>query len=63
MERLKSLNDEFSELELKQLEERLETDPLAVSGFLNLSTNVSVLSDFCWDYESTGDEVSCGIYI
>ncbi len=40
MSNLNSLNAEFSELELQQLEERLETDPLAVSGLINLTSNV-----------------------
>lgn len=40
MSDLNSLNAEFSELELQQLEERLETDPLAVSGLINLNCNV-----------------------
>lgn len=35
---LESLNSEFTEFDLKQLEERLETDPLAVGGFLDLTT-------------------------
>lgn len=32
-----SLNSEFSEFSLQQLEERLETDPLAVGGLLDLT--------------------------
>lgn len=31
-----SLNSEFNEFELQKLEERLETDPLAVGGLLDL---------------------------
>lgn len=31
-----SLNSDFSEFELQKLEERLETDPLAVGGLLDL---------------------------
>lgn len=31
-----SLNSEFSEFELQQLEVRLETDPLAAGGLLDL---------------------------
>lgn len=33
-----SLNSELSEFDVQELEERLETDPLAVGGILNLST-------------------------
>ncbi|OUO49327.1 hypothetical protein B5F77_15000 [Parabacteroides sp. An277] len=32
-----SCNSEFSEFALQQLEERLETDPLAVGGLVDLS--------------------------
>lgn len=39
MDKLKSLNSEFSELELQKLEDRLETDPLAVSGLVNLTSD------------------------
>lgn len=35
---LVSLNSEFTEFDLQSLEKRLETDPLAVGGFLNLAT-------------------------
>ena len=35
-EELKSLNSEFSEFELRHLEERLETDPLAIGGLFDL---------------------------
>ncbi len=37
-EMLESLNSEFTEFDLQSLEERLETDPLAVGGFLDLTT-------------------------
>jgi len=37
-EDLLPLNSEFSEFELQRLEERLETDPLAVSGLVDIST-------------------------
>lgn len=60
MDVLNSLNAEFSELELQKLEDRLETDPLAVSGLLNTSYDVEATSDFCWDY--TDGEISCGLH-
>lgn len=41
MEELKSLNSEFSEFELRELEQRLETDPLAIGGLLDLSFTTS----------------------
>ena len=34
-----SLNSEFSEFSLQQLEERLETDPLAVGGLLDITSS------------------------
>lgn len=34
-----SFNSEFSEFELQQLEERLETDPLAVGGLVDFTTS------------------------
>lgn len=43
------MNSEFTELNLRELEQRLETDPLAVGGLLNLSqTEVASMSDDCW---------------
>lgn len=37
-EEMLSLNSEISEFDLEQLEERLETDPLAVGGLLDLAS-------------------------
>lgn len=34
-----SLNSEFSEFSLQRLEERLETDPLAIGGLLNMTSS------------------------
>lgn len=34
-----SLNSELSEFELQQLEQRLETDPLAIGGLLDLASS------------------------
>lgn len=53
-EELVSLNETFSELDLQKLEDRLETDPLAVSGLLNLTSSEFSNSDFCWDYKCQG---------
>lgn len=38
-----SLNSEFSEFSLQQLEERLETDPLAIGGLLNITSSTDNL--------------------
>lgn len=38
-EELISLNSEFAEFNLQELEQRLETDPLAVGGLLNLTSS------------------------
>lgn len=38
-EMLESLNSEFTEFDLQSLEERLETDPLAVGGFFGFDNN------------------------
>ncbi|WP_455639156.1 hypothetical protein [Parabacteroides sp.] len=62
MENVNSLNSEFSELDLQKLEDRLETDPLAISGLLNVNYDVETTSDFCFDYVSTEGETSCGLY-
>lgn len=35
---LTSLNSEFGEFDLQELEQRLETDPLAVGGLLDLAS-------------------------
>lgn len=54
---LVSLNTEMSELQLQELEQRLETDPLAAGGLLDLASNASPNSDvntldWClWDNE------------
>lgn len=54
---LLSLNSEFSEFKLQELEERLETDPLAVGGLLNLLsfTDSSSMDTFgyCPDWTQT----------
>lgn len=34
-----SLNSELSEFDLQQLEQRLETDPLAIGGLLDLASS------------------------
>lgn len=56
-EQLVSLNTEVSEFDLKELETRLETDPLAVGGLFNVAGNAVSGSDevqplWClWDNE------------
>ncbi len=43
-----SFNSEFSEFELQQLEERLETDPLAIGGLLDFSAGNGDTNPACW---------------
>lgn len=38
-EKLVSLNTNFSEFNLQELENRLETNPLSIGGLLNLSSS------------------------
>lgn len=44
-DKLVSLNSEFDEFSLEKLEERLETDPLMVGGFVNLEMTEDVTFD------------------
>lgn len=55
-----SLNSEFSEFNLQKLEERLETDPLAIGGLLDVSSSMN--DDFTSDLARC-TEYSCGIDI
>lgn len=49
-EEMVSLNTTMSEFDLEALEQRLETDPLAVGGLLDVDTNLEAESDWClWD--------------
>ena len=48
-EEIFSVNSDFSEFDLQQLEERLETDPLAVGGLLNLTSEDTPMPT-CWIY-------------
>lgn len=41
---LVSLNSELTEFSLQELEQRLETDPLAVGGLLNIASSNEVSS-------------------
>lgn len=53
-----TINQEFF---VEQLEERLETDPLAVGGLFDLFTQNQIAADgFCGDY--TNGEVKCSWY-
>ena len=56
-----SINSELSEFELQQLEERLETDPLAIGGLLDLSAGDGDINPACWfDCPNlTSCELSC----
>lgn len=46
-----SFNSEFSEFELQQLEERLETDPLAVGGLVDFSAGNEGINPACWLFD------------
>ncbi len=41
---LVSMNTKFSEFDLQKLEKRLETDPLAVGGLLDLNSDINLYS-------------------
>lgn len=58
-EELISMNAKFSEFDLQKLEERLETDPLAVGGLLGLNSDID-LYGHCTGYTCPG--MSCESY-
>ena len=58
-EELTSMNAKFSEFDLQKLEERLETDPLAVGGLLDLNSDID-LYGHCTGYTCPG--MSCESY-
>lgn len=58
---LSSLNSEFSEFALQQLEERLETDPLAVGGLVDLSYAEDNIAPRCIVVTCPNLQ-ECGIY-
>lgn len=53
------MNAKFSEFDLQKLEERLETDPLAVGGLLGLNSDID-LYGHCTGYTCPG--MSCESY-
>lgn len=60
---LVSLNSELSEFDLQNLEERLETDPLAVGGLLDVATtnDLSSLITTGEDCEKCGGLFVCNV--
>lgn len=48
-----SFNSEFSEFELQQLEERLETDPLAIGGLVDFSAGDEGINPACVGFNIT----------
>lgn len=56
-----SLNKKFSEFELQKLEERLETDPLAVGGLLSMDSSDVDLYGYCENYTCGG--MTCEKYV
>lgn len=59
-DKLVSLNSEFDEFSLEKLEERLETDPLMVGGFVNLEMTEDYMSETCPPFYC--EEFVCQIY-
>ncbi len=56
-----SMNETFSEFNLQVLEERLETDPLAVSALLNMRYSEGIdLYEHCTGYSGGG--ITCESY-
>lgn len=58
-DKLVSLNSEFDEFSLEKLEERLETDPLMVGGFVNLE----MTEDVTFDAQANGCELCICNYL
>lgn len=54
---LESLNKELPPFFLEDLEQRLETDPLAVGGLIDLESDAD--SDFCISYSVCKEDVYC----
>lgn len=54
-----SLNSELSEFNLQELEKRLETDPLAIGGLLDI-TSTSDLSSFSAEDYNCEQSGGCG---
>ncbi len=61
---LVSFNSELTEFSLKELEERLETDPLAVGGLLDLasSSDPSLLLTTSEECEYCSGQAGCNIH-
>lgn len=55
-----SLNAEFSEFKLQELEERLETDPLAVGGLLDVLSVANPTSSL--EVYGHCTEISCNYF-
>lgn len=58
MNEIKKLNEELPEFFLESLEKRLETDPMSVGSFVDL-TDSSDESDFCIGKTHCGEKGDC----
>lgn len=62
-EEMVSLNETIDqEFFVEQLEERLETDPLAIGGLIDLFKQDTVAADGCIVFSSRNGESSCLVY-
>lgn len=59
-EEMVSMNASFSEFDLQKLEDRLETDPLAVGGLLDMDNSSIELYNHCQGYTCPG--MHCEVY-
>ena len=63
LEDLSALNSALNEFAVEELEQRLETDPLAVSGLINLTTSDNtLLSARMSDCEFCDGDVDCNVH-
>ena len=63
LENLVALNSVLNEFAVEELEQRLETDPLAVGGLINLTTSGNpLLSARISDCEFCDGDVTCNIH-
>lgn len=58
MNEIKKLNEELPEFFLESLEKRLETDPMSVGSFVDL-TDASAAPDVCVGYYICGEYNGC----
>lgn len=59
MKKIQKLNEELPEFFLESLEERLETDPMSVGSFVDLTDASSDESGVCIGNTSCGENEDC----